>query len=137
MKTFVKSISIDTKNRRELVNITSFVEQAVKESGINNGIVLVFVPHATATIVVNEDEQGLKKDIINWIDEFLDKERKYYHNLIDNNADSHIAASFFGPSKVFPLVNGKLIRGTWQEIMLFELDGPRNRRQVLIEVLGE
>jgi len=122
----IKEFKISTRNRYELVNITSQVELVVEESGIENGLVLVFVPHSTAGIVLTEDEPGLKKD---WL-EFLKRIVSgfdFEHNRIDNNADSHILSGLLGQARVLPIEKGKMIRGTWQDVFLAELDGPRTR----------
>ncbi len=137
MKVFVKELRYTSRRQVEVIDITSDVESAVNESGVKNGIVLVFAPHATAAIILNEDESGLLKDIEDKILELFPRRGNYRHNLIDDNANSHLASAFLGQSKVIPLVNGSLIRGTWQNILLVELDGPRASRRVVVEVIGE
>lgn len=129
--------NLNTNKKRELINITNLVEETVFESRIKEGIAIVFVPHATAAIIVNEDEQGLKEDILNWLEEVFPRNKDYAHNRIDDNADSHIASAVLSSSKAFPVSKGKLLRGTWQEIFFVELDGPRARRQVIVQVIGE
>jgi len=136
MKVYVKEIQVTTKSREDIVNITHYVEEAVRESGIKNGLVLVYVPHATAMLIVNEDEPGLRTDYINKLLQFFPRHGDYLHNRIDDNANAHLASAFVGSSRIFPLVNGRIVRGTWQEIMLVDLDQPRTRR-VVIEVIGE
>ena len=136
MKVYVKEIQVTTKSREDIVNITHYVEEAVRESGIKNGLVLVYVPHATAMLIVNEDEPGLRTDYINKLLQLFPRHGDYLHNRIDDNANAHLASAFVGSSRIFPLVNGRIVRGTWQEIMLVDLDGPRTRR-VVIEVIGE
>ena len=133
---YVKEIQVTTKSREDIVNITHYVEEAVRESGIKNGLVLVYVPHATAMLIVNEDEPGLRTDYINKLLQLFPRHGDYLHNRIDDNANAHLASAFVGSSRIFPLVNGRIVRGTWQEIMLVDLDGPRTRR-VVIEVIGE
>ncbi|WP_292000474.1 secondary thiamine-phosphate synthase enzyme YjbQ [Caldivirga sp.] len=137
MKVFVKELRYTSRRQVEVIDITSDVENAVNESGVKNGIVLVFAPHATAAIILNEDESGLLKDIEDKILELFPRRGNYRHNLIDDNANSHLASAFLGQGKVIPLVNGSLIRGTWQNILLVELDGPRASRRVMVEVIGE
>ncbi|RLE56101.1 MAG: YjbQ family protein [Thermoprotei archaeon] len=136
MKAFFKELSIRTRNKLEVVNITHYVEDAVRESGIRDGICLVHAPHATAAIVANEYESGLVEDILTKIREEYPEDGRWKHNLIDYNAAAHLASAFIGASRIFPVRNGSLVRGTWQHILLIELDGPRTRR-VVIEVLGE
>ncbi len=136
MKVYVKEFTVTTRAREEIVNITRLIEEAVQESGIKNGIVLVYVPHATALLIVNEDEPGLRTDYLSKLLQIFPREGEYLHNRIDDNANAHLASAFIGSSRIFPLVNGKIVRGTWQEIMLVDLDGPRTRR-VVVEVMGE
>lgn len=137
MRFFIKELNYETNKQVEVIDVTGDVERVVRESGIRNGLVLVFAPHATAAIVLNEAEEGLLSDIRNKILELFPRQGNYAHNLIDNNANSHLASAFLGQGKVLPLVNGSIIRGTWQNILLVELDGPRSRRRVIVEVIGE
>ncbi|BEP17698.1 secondary thiamine-phosphate synthase enzyme YjbQ [Pyrofollis japonicus] len=137
MKTFFKEIVINTSKRLEAINITRYVEEAVRESGIQNGICLVFAPHATAAIIANEFEPGLIDDYIEFIKQVFKPDYRWKHNLIDNNAHAHLASAVIGPSRIFPVKDGRLVRGTWQEIILLELDGPRSSRRIIVEVLGE
>jgi secondary thiamine-phosphate synthase enzyme len=136
-RVFVKEIHLSTKERIELVDITNKVEEAVQESKIRNGICLVYAPHATAAIILNEHERGLLNDIVKKILEIAPPGANYLHNRIDNNAHAHVASSIIGSSATLPVVNGELVRGTWQNIFLVELDGPRASRRIIVEVLGE
>ncbi len=136
MKVFVKEFTVSTSGREDIVNITRLVEEAVRESGIRNGLVLVYVPHATALLIVNEDEPGLRKDYLSKLLQLFPRHGEYLHNRIDDNANAHLASAFVGSSRIFPLVDGRIVRGTWQEILLVDLDGPRTRR-VVVEVIGE
>jgi secondary thiamine-phosphate synthase enzyme len=136
-RVFVKEIYLSTKERIELVDITNKVEEAVQESKIRNGICLVYAPHATAAIILNEHERGLLNDIAKKILEIAPPGANYLHNRIDNNAHAHVASSIIGSSATLPVVNGELVRGTWQNIFLVELDGPRASRRIIVEVLGE
>jgi len=137
MKVLSKVLKVSSKNKFELIDITDDVEKFVSESKINNGFCLIFAPHATAAIIANEHETGLINDIIRKLKEEFPIEGNWQHDRIDDNAYAHLASSFIGTSKVFPIINGKLIRGTWQNIFLVELDGPRYSRNVIIQVLGE
>jgi len=135
-KTYVKELKLRTHQRFEVIRITPYVEEAVRDSGIVNGIVNVFVPHATAAIIVNEYEPRVTSDYLEWVKKYIPPDAPWKHNEIDNNAHAHIASAIIGPSRSFPVVNSRILRGTWQEIMLLELDGPRVQRRVIIEVLG-
>jgi len=138
LKTYVKEITLSSQKRFQLIDITDKVEDIVENSGVKNGIVLVFAPHATASIVVNEHESGLIDDIITKAMEFTEPgSSKWKHNIIDDNAHAHIGSAFFGAERVFPIINGKLVRGTWQNIFLLEMDGPRSQRKVIVMVMGE
>ena len=137
MKVYFKELIISTKRNLELVDITSEVERLVSQSGIKNGICLVYAPHATAAIVVNEHESGLMDDIITKVREDYPKDGKWKHNRIDDNAAAHLASAFISSSRIFPVREGRLIRGMWQNIFLLELDGPRSYRRIVVEVMGE
>ena len=129
-----KELSFQTSNKRQLLNITSEIQKAVAESKVQDGICLVFAPHATAAIILNEDEDGLKSDIENLVETWI-PEGNWKHNQIDDNATAHLASSFIGQSKTIPIVDGKLKLGPWQEIFLLELDGPRPNRKVVVTCL--
>jgi conserved hypothetical protein TIGR00149 len=137
MKVISKVLKIETKKKIELIDITSDVDSFVKESNVKNGYCLIFAPHATAAIIANENERGLINDIIRKIKEEFPQEYNWEHDRIDDNAYAHLASSFIGSSKVFPIIDGKLIRGTWQNIFLVELDGPRFIRNVVLQIIGE
>jgi len=85
---------------------------------------------------VNEHEAGLTKDIVRKIQQDFPKGAGWLHDRVDDNADAHLASSFIGPTRIFPVQEGRLIRGAWQNIFLLELDGPRTRR-INVEVMGE
>jgi secondary thiamine-phosphate synthase enzyme len=125
-----KEFNITTESRYQLVDITDKVEGVIGESKIKDGLVLIFTPHSTCGILLTENESGLKKD---WL-EVLRKMVSgfdFLHNQIDDNADSHILAGLVGQGKTLAIENGKLVRGTWQQIFLAEFDGPRNRRVIV------
>lgn len=134
MKVFSKDFTVSTSSRREVVNVTSQVENMVKESNLNEGIVLVCTQHTTTALLVNEDESGLRQDFLTAVKELFDR-TGYQHDRIDRNAASHLAASFGGVSVTLPLRAGRLIRGTWQSILFFELDGPR-QRTITVQIIG-
>lgn len=119
---------VKTNKRRDLVNITNLVEDAIKKSKIKDGIVLIFLPHATCGLFANEDELNIKKDYLEFFNRLCPEDKEYYHNIIDNNADSHLLSSIFKQFYILPIRNGYLVRGTWQEIFLAEFDGPRERK---------
>jgi len=129
-------ISLSSTSRREFIDITSQVVEIVRRSSVKDGICVVSASHATAAILVNENERRLIDDMLAKIEELFPSSARYSHNSIDDNADAHLAAVFIGHSKIFPISGGTLVRGTWQSVFLVELDGPRQRREVHIEILG-
>jgi secondary thiamine-phosphate synthase enzyme len=88
-------------------------------------------------VIANEHENGLMEDILSKIEDLFPESASYAHNAIDDNAHAHLASAFLGHSRMFPIVDGRLIRGTWQSIFLVELDGPRSRRNVCLQAIGE
>jgi len=119
-----------------LIDITAEVIKFVSDNDVSEGILTVSVPHATAAVIVNENERGLLSDIQAKIEELFPQTSTYSHNEIDHNADAHLAATFLGHSRTFPIERKRLVRGTWQNIFLVELDGPRSRRNVNLTILG-
>ncbi len=137
MKVYFQEIMFSTTKRFQLIDITREVENIVRESGVRNGLCLVFAPHATAAIIANEHESGLMDDILTKIKELVQPDRRWKHNIIDDNAHAHIGSALMGADRIFPVKDGHLIRGTWQNIFLVEMDGPRSQRYVVVEVIGE
>ncbi|MEM4214344.1 MAG: secondary thiamine-phosphate synthase enzyme YjbQ [Candidatus Methanomethylicaceae archaeon] len=137
MNTSFREIQINTTKRRELIDVTQKLLMAVQESGIKNGICVVYSLHSTSAIIINEPERGLMEDLLTKVEEDFPRGRDWLHNRIDDNADSHLAGAFMGPSMVIPVRDGSLCLGTWQSVFFLELDGPRIGRRVVIEILGE
>jgi len=129
-------LTLRSSTRRQLIDITSETMQFVRDAEVKEGICTISVPHATAAIIANEHETGLMNDVLAKIEELFPKSGDYAHNAIDDNADAHIAAAFLGHSRSFPISNHALIRGTWQNIFLVELDGPRSHRKVVLQAIG-
>ncbi len=125
-------IVVETRRRSEIVDITGEVRRKVRESGVNSGIALIYTPHTTSGLIINEAESGLIEDIVEALDEIVPK-ISFRHNRIDDNADAHIKASIVGNSVIVPVENSDLVLGTWQRILFIEFDGPR-RRKVYVRV---
>jgi secondary thiamine-phosphate synthase enzyme len=136
MKIWSREFTLTTRRKREVVDITDEVLRAGRESGVKNGILVVQLPHATASLVLNEGEEGVKQDLLNKLEELIPSEGGYLHDRIDDNAHAHLKASLLGSSRVLPIVDGKVVRGTWQNFLVVEEDGPR-ARNVVIFVMGE
>ncbi len=124
----MKIIEIKTDHKMEFVNITEDVKREVERSGVREGLVNVYTRHTTASIVINEDEEGLLKDFLASLQRIVpDDIYNYLHNRIDDNASSHIKSLILSPEVSVPITDGKLWLGTWQSIFFLELDGPRRR----------
>jgi len=136
MKTWFKEIAFSTRQQREIVDLTDEVLEAAHESGIRNGLLVVQLPHATAALALNEGEEGLKRDLLDKLDDLVEIRGDYQHDRIDDNAHAHLKSALVGTSAVLPIVDGQIIRGTWQNFLIVEQDGPR-RRRLAIFVLGE
>ncbi len=121
-------MKIDTNLAVELIDITDNVLEDVNKSSIRSGICVISTPHTTTAIVINENEPGLLSDMFNLLNKLVPPGAGYDHDRIDNNADSHLRAMLLGSSETIPIVDGKLVLGTWQRIFFVELDGPRQRK---------
>ena len=133
---YQEEFEVKSSRRREIIDITDEIDEIVKKSKVKNGICLVFLPHATAALILEENESGLIKDMEEMIERFFPRGASYRHNQIDDNADSHLASGFLGQARTLPIKNGRIVRGTWQRPLLVELDGPR-RRRIFVTVLGD
>ena len=122
--------SVSTGEKYQIVNISDQVSKAVKDSNAREGVVVVFVPHTSAAVMVNEDEEGLKQDFYALFKDYEDRPSRHP----DGNAGAHMWAGVIGHSRVIPIEGGRLALGTWQSVLFVELDGPRERR-VTITVL--
>ena len=120
-------MNIRTNKRTELVDITQEVKSEVRQSSIVNGICIVSTSHTTTAIIVNENETGLRHDILALLEKLIPPSAGYQHDRIDNNADAHLRAVTLGSSVTIPVNSGELVLGTWQSIFFVELDGPRHR----------
>lgn len=121
-------IEIDTGKQVEVIDMTSYVEEAVRESNIEQGICLIYTLHTTTGIVVNEAESGLIMDMTRLMSSLAPQSAGYLHDRSDGNAHAHLQAMLLGSSAVIPVESKSLILGTWQRILFVELDGPRKRR---------
>ena len=136
MKTWFKEIAFSTRQQREIVDLTDEVLSAAHESSIRNGLLVVQLPHATAALALNEGEEGLKHDLLEKLDDLVPVRGRYQHDRIDDNAHAHLKSALVGTAAVLPIVDGQIIRGTWQNFLIVEQDGPR-RRRLAVFVMGE
>ena len=122
---------IRSHRKYEMLDITERVADIVRQSKMAEGICSVYVTHATAAIVINEnDDPNVCVDVLDALDKLI-PEGIWRHDRVDNNAAAHIKSAILGPGETIPLRDGKLVLGTWQALMLVELDGPRDRRVVV------
>lgn len=138
MKSYRKELWFQTKSRREFINITPQVQQAVKESGIKEGFVLVNAMHITASVFINDDESGLHYDFEQWLEKLAPEKphSQYRHNGYEDNADAHLKRQIMGREVTVAITDGKLDFGPWEQIFYGEFDGMR-RKRVLIKIIGE
>lgn len=131
-----KIITISTRERETLVDITEQVRQVVGASGIRDGIVSVYVQGATAALMVQENwDESVQTDVVNLLRKLIPK-GVWLHDRQDGNGDAHLKAGLVGPSETIPFIDGKLGLSTWQNIFLCEFDGPRPERHVVCTVIG-
>ncbi len=130
----MERIEIGTKENTELIGITGKVKEIVESIDIDSGICVIFTKHTTTGIIINENEPGLKSDILMLLNELIPKGKGYLHDRIDDNAHSHLRSVVLGSSVTIPIEKGNLALGTWQSIFFVECDGPR-RREVSVKVV--
>lgn len=138
MISYRKEIMFEVPTRKAFINITSQVKNALKESGIKEGLVLCNAMHITASVFINDDETGLHCDFDVWLEELAphDPIDQYRHNVGEDNADAHIKRQIMGREVVIAITNGKLDIGPWEQIFYGEFDG-RRKKKVLIKIIGE
>lgn len=134
MKIFKETIRFSTRGEIEFVDLTSKVEDVVARSGIKNGLVHVFAPHATGVLILTEHEPGLLHDIKETLEKLIPKRGGYRH---PSNAHSHLRSVFLPPDKTLPVIDGRVMFGTWQSLVFVETDVYPRQRTVLIQVIGE
>ena len=137
MKSKTSYITLNTEKKIQIVRITDKVEQAVRESGVKEGLVLVNPMHITSAVVVNDNESGLHGDYIRVLEKLVPYNADYRHNDSgEDNAAAHIWRQLMGHQVVMAITGGKLDLGPWEQIFYFEFDGRRSKR-VLVKVIGE
>ncbi len=138
MKSYRKELFFHIPSRRGLVNITRDVQNAIEESGVKEGLVLVNAMNITASVFINDDESGLHQDYEAWLEKLAPEKpySQYRHNGFEDNADAHLKRTVMGREVVCAITNGKLDFGTWEQIFYFEFDGMR-KKHALIKIIGE
>lgn len=137
MKSYRKELFFNTATRREIINISPDVERALKESGIQEGLLLVNAMHITASVFINDNESGLHNDFEKWLERLAPEKpySQYEHNGFEDNADAHLKRTVMGREVVVAVTEGRLDFGPWEQIFYYELDGMR-RKRVLIKIIG-
>ena len=138
MKSYRKILTFNVPKRRAFINITPQVEQALHESGIKEGLILVNAMNITASVFINDDESGLHQDFEAFLEKIAPEKpySQYFHNGYEDNADAHIKRQIMGREVVCAVTDGELDFGTWEQIFYGEFDGMRNKR-VMIKIIGE
>ncbi len=134
-------ITLPTTEPIQLIDITQEVKNRFQETGLKNGVLTIISNHTTAYVNLNEREELLQNDMITYLKRLVPKDGNYAHNLnpIDgrHNAHSHLMGLFMNASETIPFFNGELTLGTWQSVFFVELDGPREKRNITLQFLGE
>jgi len=126
---------LSTTKKQELIDITDKINSIIKKSKVKNGLCNIFVAHATAAIIINENwDPNICLDLIDCLNKLIPS-GIWRHDNVDNNADAHIKSAILGPSETVPVKDGKLDLGRWQSLQFSELDGPRSNRKIVVTVI--
>lgn len=137
MKSYTESLWFHTKKHREIIYITDKIEAIVKKSHIREGLVLVSAMHLTASVYINDNEEGLFQDMEEWLQKLCPEGPDYHHHASgETNGDAHLKNLLLGHQVVVPITKGKLDLGPWQSIFYYEFDGQRKKR-VIVKIIGE
>jgi len=137
MKSSTEYLWFNTKKRRELVNITPEIAGFVRKSGIQEGFCLVSAMHITSAIWVNDEESGLKEDLLEWLEGLAPFKPEWrHHQTGEDNADAHLKRTLVHHQAMLPVTKGKLDLGPWEQVFYAEFDGQRKKR-VVLKILGE
>lgn len=134
MKIFNESLRLSTRGEIELFDISDQVQNVVGKSGVKSGIAHVFAPHATGMLILTEYEPSMITDIKNALEKLIPKRGDYAH---PSNAHSHLRSMLFSPDKTLPVIDGRIVLGTWQSLVFVETDTHPRQRTIIVQVLGE
>ncbi len=124
-------LKVRTNKKCEVIDITPQVSEVVRSADIGEGMCCVFVPHATAAVVINEnDDMQIGEDLLDALERIV-PEGVWRHDKVDSNGAAHLKSAMLGPSETIPVLNGRLALGTWQSVIFVELDGPRDRKVIV------
>ena len=137
MKISTEYLWFETKNRKELVRITPQLDQILGRSGVSDGMMLVSAMHITAGIIVNDDETGLHRDILEWLEKTAPENPSYaHHRTGEDNGDAHLKRIVVHHQAILPVTGGRLDLGPWEQCFYAEFDG-RRRKRVIVKIMGE
>lgn len=137
MKSYKEEVWFNTKRKRELINITPQLAEAIRKSGIKEGLCLVNAMHITSSVFINDNESGLHQDFLEWLENLAPYGKDYKHHMTgEDNGDAHLKRTIMGREVVVAITDGRLDFGPWEEIFYGEFDGQRKKR-VLIKIIGE
>ncbi|OIP90649.1 MAG: secondary thiamine-phosphate synthase enzyme [Syntrophobacteraceae bacterium CG2_30_61_12] len=138
MKSYRQELWFEVPTRRGFLNITTQVRACLRDSGIQEGLVLINAMHITASVFINDDESGLHQDYEVWLERLAPHEpvAQYRHNVGEDNADAHLKRQIMGREVVVAVTGGRLDFGPWEQIFYGEFDG-RRRKRVLVKIIGE
>ena len=137
MAVFRHRFELTTRQHDEVIDITGEVRRVVSASGVSDGLCMVFTPHATAAVTINEnDDPNIGTDFMSALQKIVIEHDGWLHDRVDDNAAAHIKSAIIGPSETIPVESGKLALGTWQNVFFCEFDGPRRQRKVVVSVLS-
>ena len=132
-----ENISVVTSQREDLIDITNQVNGVLSSSGVQNGLVILYVQGATAALMIQENwDESVQTDVVNLLQKLIPR-GVWLHDQQDGNGDSHLKAGLVGPSESIPIIDGKLGLSRWQNVFLCEFDGPRKERQVVCTIIRD
>jgi len=134
MKILNESFTFSTSGEIDFIDLTDKVQEVVSRSGIRNGLAHVFAPHATGVIILTEHEPSLDNDVKNLLEKLIPKRASYQHPV---NAHSHLRSMLLCPDRTLPVIDGRVVLGTWQSLVFVETDVHPRRRTVIIQAIGE
>ena len=134
MRVFNESFTVSTKGEVDFIDLTNSVQEIVRKSGVKNGLVHVFAPHATGILILTEYEPSLLNDIMSFLEKLIPKRAPYQHPV---NAHSHLRSMLLCPDKTVPIIDGQIVLGTWQSLVFVETDVHPRRRTLVVQVLGD
>ena len=134
MKVFNEKVVFSTKDPIDLVDLTRKVHEVVKKSGIKNGLVHVFAPHATGVLILTEHEPSLDQDVKDFLENLVPKHGRYRH---PSNAHAHLRSMLLPPDRTLPIIDGEALFGTWQSLVFVETDVYPRQRTIIMQAIGE